>query len=113
MFHLLVNAEYAVKLYSQEQADTVWMCVELVRDHLVDIFEGRNRCDWSICPNWNLCHTGYLCVEIPNQLKKGFGFLYHTPGKSRIVDSCNAQKSNQGYTTEVDPDFGKPRRRPM
>jgi hypothetical protein len=113
LFHLLVNAEYAAKVYCQEQAETVWKCVELVRDHLVDIFEGRARCDWSTRPNWNLCHTGYLRVEIPNQLKKAFDFLYHTPGKRRIVDTCNAQKSNNGYTTEVDPDFGKARRRAM
>ena len=109
LFHLLVNAEYAVKIYAQEQSDTIWKCVELVRDHLVDIFEGRAQCDWSTRPNWNLCHTGYLRVDIPSQLKKAFDFLYHVPSKRKIVDTNNAQKSNNGYTTEVDPDFGQGR----
>ncbi len=46
-------------------------------------------------------------------MKKAFDFLYHIPGERRIVDTHNAQKSNNGYTTEVDPDFGQGQIRAM
>ena len=113
LFSLYVNAEYAAKLYAQEQSDTMKECVKMFTDHMLQVTMGNVQCQWRSSTGQIVAHTGYIQLEIPKHLKKAFDFIYHLPGKKRLVDSCNASESSGGYTVAVHPDYGQARLRTL
>ena len=114
-FNMYVNAREASILYMQDNMDKIEQCAKLVIENLTDIAKGVMACPWKKVNHLGATN-GYITIQVPEELRTAFGYLYHFPGtatKGRYVNTIDFDSSDRHHLVDVHPDFFQARLRTL
>ena len=92
LFSMYVHTEFAAKLFMAEEKEKVEECITTVTKHIIKIIAGKevyksykfaNQFD----PKEGITRwfKGHMAMQVPEHLKRAFGFLSYLPGKDKYI----------------------------
>lgn len=102
LFGLYINARQAAQVFFEENPSLMAELVDIVTNELIKRTRGSYHNNWDKVTHLG-ANSGFLCLEIPNSLRKSVGFLYHLDNK--LVESLYFTDQKDHFSCFISPDF--------